>query len=276
MKPRLEWTSDDGAIRLICGDCVEAMKDIEAGSIDATVTSPPYDNLRVYGGHSFDFEATAAELNRTLAAGGVIAWIVNDQSKNGSESGTSFQQALHFKSLGLNLYDTMIYEKANPLPLNHRRYEQAFEFMFVLSKGTPKAANIIREPSKRVGEKSCSTHHRIVDGRDTHVPAFGRGKPVRETKQRSNIWRYGVGAPSLGHPAPFPIQLATDHVVSWTNEGDTVLDCFAGSGTTGVACVRTNRKFIGIEIDKGYFDIAVKRIKAAIAERDSMLIPTHG
>ena len=122
------------------GSCAEIMRDFPADCIDLTVTSPPYDNLRTYGGavNAFDFEPIAQELFRVTKPGGVVVWVVGDATVNGSETGTSFRQALRFMEIGFRLHDTMIYEKENYIPLTHNRYEQCFEYMFVFSKGTPK------------------------------------------------------------------------------------------------------------------------------------------
>lgn len=247
------------SIDLRLGDNVDVMRGLPGESIDLIVTSPPYDDVRTYAsGHAFDFEGVAGQSLRLLKPGGVLVWVVNDGTKDGSESGTSFRQALRFQEIGLRRHDTMIYEKKNPVPLNHRRYEQAFEFMFVFSKGRLKTFNPLTEP--------CVTAGKIANGR-THyrdgekLTSFaGNGKAYKESKIRSNVWRYAVGTEDVkGHPAVFPLPLATDHVISWSNPGDTVLDPFMGSGTTGVACLNTGRNFIGIELSPEYHAIAKQR-----------------
>ena len=96
------------------GDCLELMKSIQDGSVDLTVTSPPYDNLRTYNGFSWDFKGVAKELYRITKNGGVVVWIVGDATVKGSETGTSFRQALYFMECGFNLHDTMIYGKGKP------------------------------------------------------------------------------------------------------------------------------------------------------------------
>lgn len=255
------------SMQLHCGDCVEVMGTIPDASIDLIVTSPPYDNLRRYAsGSTFDFEGVAAQCQRVLKPGGVLVWVVGDQTVNGSETGTSFRQALHFKDIGLNLWDTMIYQKGCFPPLNHPRYEQCFEYMFVFSKGRPRVANIATVPCNRPGYSRKSVHRRGGHGLDTPVLFAGSGQPTQAMKYRTNIWMYGTGGTDHGHPAVFPLQLAIDHILSWTNPGDTVLDCFAGSGTTLDACLRTDRHGIGIEIDPGYCAIAEKRIAAEVAK----------
>lgn len=222
---------------------------IPDGFVDLVVTSPPYDDLRSYNGYSFDFEAIAKELFRVVKDGGVVVWVVGDAVHKGSESGSSFRQALFFMSLGFNLHDTMIFEKNSstyPASKTGIRYSQIFEYMFVFSKGKPKSANLICDkPNKWAGFKDFS----------------GKLKnPVPEFSPRNNIWRYVTSFNGVKHPAPFPEQLAIDHVLSWSVEGDVVYDPFMGSGTTAKAALLTGRRFIGSEISAEYVEIAKKRI----------------
>lgn len=247
------------------GDCLEILQDnILQNSIDLTVTSPPYDNLRAYKGYSFKFEETAKELFRVTKDNRVIAWIVNDSTIKGDESGTSFKQALYFKSIGFKLYDTMIYAKAQPLVKNHRRYESAFEYMFILSKGIPETVNLIRE--KNNPEHFRTNRHGNV--RQFDGSTIRKAMPNSLTKIKKNIWEYHVGfmhtttdAMAYKHPAMFPEKLAQDHIWSWSNKKDVVFDPFMGSGTTGKMAIKNGRKFIGCEVSTEYFDIACKRIE---------------
>lgn len=244
---------------LMLGDCLERMKEIQGGSVDLTVTSPPYDGVRSYNGYSFDFDAIAADLFRVTKPGGVVVWIVADQTVKGSETGTSFRQALHFKRLGLNLHDTMIYQKASQ-PRESARYEQHFEYMFVFSKGRMNTFNPLKVPTKNAGRvvnRTCRDNHLNDLSRSSNVVAI-------ETK-RGNVWFYGSKQNGTGHPAVFPEALAADHIASWSNPGDVVFDPFTGSGTTGKMAVLAGRRFIGIEISDQYLDIARRRIDAAIA-----------
>lgn len=255
---------------LMQGDCLELMKNIQDLSVDLTVTSPPYDNLRTYNGNisqwSFDkFKQIAKELYRITAHGGVVVWIVADATIKGSETGTSFRQALWFKDCGFNLHDTMIWEKPTFTATGSLavRYAPVFEYMFVFSKGKIKTFNPIKDKkNKRFGEKK---HGTIRQANGTIKPQSSIGKGIAEFGQRHNVWHISqeMSSSKRCHPAQFPEQLAHDHIVSWSNKGDTVLDCFMGSGTTGVACVNTKRNFIGMEIDPQYFEIAKKRIESA-------------
>ena len=258
-------------IELMHGDCLDVMRDmLSEGSVDLTVTSPPYDNLRTYNGTLNDWtpekwQAIIRELFRVTKQGGVVVWIVGDATINGSETGTSFRQALYAMECGFRLHDTMIYAKNNVYAHDPRnkRYKQCFEYMFVFSKGKPNTYNEIKDkPNKNAGKKLGGTKGRTKEGVKRDL------KPVimSDFQARFNIWSYTTGRSvasdkiAFEHPAIFPEKLANDHILSWCNEGDTVLDPFMGSGTTGKMALLNNRKFIGIEKDEKYFEIAKKRI----------------
>ena len=251
-------------MNLMLGDCLERMKEIPDVSIDLTVTSPPYDNLRSYNGNNDQWgehvwKAVIAELYRVTKKGGVVVWVVGDATVKGSESGTSFRQALWAMECGFNLHDTMIWEKFSRIPTQDRYYN-VIEYMFVFSKGKPKALNFIVDHKNKTAGAIKKKDKVINKGKNVKSNQF---LVTGEFSRRSNIWGYGTGGNGTKHPAIFPQKLANDHVLSWSNKGDTVLDPFMGSGTTGVACKNLGRKFIGIELDQGYFDIAVKRIGEA-------------
>jgi DNA modification methylase len=258
--------------RLILGDCLIEMQNIPDKSIDLIVTSPPYDNLRTYNGSlnwNFEiFQDIAKQIYRVTKDGGVVVWVVGDATINGSESGTSFKQALFFKEIGFNLHDTMIWHKNNPTPqIKTKRYTQCWEYMFVFSKGIVNTCNYILEDCLHIGK----TTYRSGDSEFRKQSSDGKKNvitKINNTKILKNIWTTNVGTPVANeitkkHPATFPERLATDHIVSWSNENDVVLDPFMGSGTTGVACVNTNRRFIGIEKEENYFNIAKERIEKA-------------
>ena len=247
---------------VITGDCLEVMKDIPDNSIDLVVTSPPYDNLRAYKGYVFDFSNIAKELYRVTKQGGVLVWVVGDATVDGSETGTSFRQALYFKQMGFNLHDTMIFKKANPIPLTHNRYEQAFEYMFVFSKDRPKTFNPICDRTLTSG----SYTHRRNTGRVKEASTGNREETTvtKETKYKINIWEYVLGsvAGETGHhPAPFSEKLAEDHIVSWSNPNDIVMDIFSGSGTTCKMARKNERRYIGIDVSEEYNQIAKERLR---------------
>jgi site-specific DNA-methyltransferase (adenine-specific) len=249
-------------IDLRLGDCLEVMQTIPDKSIDLTVTSPPYDNLRTYNGYTFDFEGIAKQLYRVTKNGGVVVWVVGDATINGSETGTSFRQALYFKDIGFNLHDTMIWNKGTFTAVGAltSRYAPVFEYMFVLSKGQLKTFNPIKDRQNKTFGRSKTGTFRQENGETK--PLSSIGKPIAEYGQRFNIWDVSAEKSNSNrlHPAMFPESLAHDHIISWSNEGDTVLDCFLGSGTTAIAAKALNRKFIGIEISQEYLSIAKQRL----------------
>lgn len=241
-------------------DCLETMKRMPDGFVDLTVTSPPYDNLRDYNGYSLDFEAIAKELYRVTKDGGVVVWVIGDQTKNGSESGTSFKQALFFKECGFWLYDTMIWQKTGMLPTEGRYYNQ-FVYMFVLSKGKPTSRNFICDHKTVNGGRKQRKDAVINKGNNTK----GEGYFIRnEYARRPNVWKINIGANERVHPAVFPLQLASDHIKTWSDENAVVYDCFMGSGTTAKACQDLNRNYIGSEISKEYCQIAEERLKQEV------------
>lgn len=254
-------------MQLYQGDCLEVMKTLPDKSVDCIVTSPPYDNLRTYNGNliwNFNiFCKVAYELYRILKDGGVIVWIVADATINGSETGTSFRQALYFKEIGFNIHDTMIWSKPTFTDTGSlkTRYGNTFEYMFIFSKGKIKTFNPIKDrKNKRFGDKK---HGTIRQKNGTTKKQSSLGKIIQEYGQRFNVWNLPTCQSNIErkHPAQFPVNLVKDHIISWTNENDVILDPFMGSGTTGVACKHLNRNFIGIEIDQNYFEIAKNRIE---------------
>jgi site-specific DNA-methyltransferase (adenine-specific) len=248
-------------IKLINGDCLDVMKSMEANSIDLTVTSPPYDNLRTYNGFTFDFEGIAQELYRVTKDGGLVVWIVGDATIKGSESGTSFRQALYFMQCGFNLHDTMIWNKPNFSNPSKTRYHQIFEYMFIFSKGKNKTFNPIKDKKNKYLTCVGKNTMRLANGELVEI----KKNVGNEFGMRTNVWNMNtVGQEMMckrpPHPAMFPEKLAHDHIISWSNKGDTILDCFMGSGTTGKMAKQLNRNFIGIEISQEYLDIAKERI----------------
>ena len=250
--------------KIIEGNCVEVMKNFEENSIDLTLTSPPYDNLRTYKGFVFPFEEIAQELYRITKEGGIVVWVVNDATIKGSETGTSFKQALYFKEIGFNIHDTMIFQKTNPIPQIYRkRYNGIFEYMFVFSKGKVKTHNPIKIDCLHAGlELNGTTYKNYSKGEQKRGKM---AKPVKKQKIKGNIWEYVVGKKkedqsAKGHPAPFLCALAIDHINSWTNEGDVVLDPMNGSGTSCVSALKLGREYIGIDMSKEYCDLTRNRI----------------
>jgi DNA modification methylase len=253
--------------QVILGDCLEVMRTMEENSVDLTVTSPPYDNLRTYNGYTFDFEGIAKELFRVTKDGGVVVWVVGDATIKGSETGTSFKQALYFKKIGFNLHDTMIWEKQTFTATGalKTRYAQVFEYMFIFTKGKIKTFNPIKDrPTKGIRKKHGTV--RQIDGTTKKQSSIGKIYTDKEA-QRFNVWRINteVSNNNRFHPAQFSEKLAEDHILSWSNEGDTVLDPMAGSGTTLKMAKKNNRSYIGIEISQEYIDIINERLSTPIS-----------
>ena len=247
-------------VDLHLGDNKVELKKIGDNTVDLVVTSPPYDNLRTYDGTLnwgwSDFKRLAEELWRVVKPGGVIVWVVGDATIDGSETGTSFRQALYFKELGFNLHDTMLYVKENWIPLTHNRYEQQFEYMFVFSKGKPNTFNPIKIPCKFGGKIEKYRKAKVDEKQAIRVRDGEEWRVTNDEKIHTNLWVYSCGQSRTGHPAAFPDELARDMIISWSNEGDVVLDPFMGSGTTGKMATLLGRSFIGIEIVPKYFELS--------------------
>jgi site-specific DNA-methyltransferase (adenine-specific) len=253
-------------------DCVEFMRGIEANSIDLTVTSPPYDELRNYHGYTFDPEPIAAELLRVTKPGGVVVWVVGDKIKKGNRSLTSFKQALLFQRTGFNVHDVMIYRKKNTPFMRSNAYTNCYEFMFIFSKGAPSTFNPLKEKTVRSGLEMI-VHNKGPDGVNKKSL-----KELKTEKTKTNIWAYAVGLGgttcdriAFQHPAVFPEQLAEDHILTWTNPGDLVFDPMCGSGTTCKMALKNNRQYIGCDISGEYVAIARKRLADFQTEQESSL-----
>jgi site-specific DNA-methyltransferase (adenine-specific) len=250
---------------VICGDNAAVMATWPDACIDLVVTSPPYDDLRKYGGHSWDFPAVARELTRILKPGGVIVWVVGDATVDGSETLTSMKQAIHFREVcGLNVWDTMIYRTNKP-PQSGRRYEPCWEYMFCFSSGMPTTWNPLREATLAPGAMNSGGMRR-TDAKMKPRSLIGR---TGEDRLRENIWYlprspHSDGTERNDHPATFPDALARDHILTWSNPGDVVLDPFAGSGTTLKMAKEHGRRWIGIEVNPAYVEICWKRVAQGV------------
>ena len=256
---------EDFINKIKTGNCVDLMRQLPDQVIDLTLTSPPYDNLRVYKGYVFPFGAIVNQLYRITKHGGIVVWVVGDATIQGSETGTSFKQALKFMEVGFNLHDTMIFQKTNPIPQIYRkRYNGIFDYMFVFAKGTVKTHNPIKIDCLHAGrELNGTTYKNYSKGEQKRGKA---AKPVKKQKIKGNIWEYVVGKKAedqeaKGYPAPFPCQLARDHIMSWTNINDIVLDPMNGSGTTTKCAAELKRKYIGFDSSQAYCKIAIARMQ---------------
>lgn len=252
-------------------DCLETMGRLPTHSVDLVVTSPPYGTLRNYG-HTYPMSkglnlgAITYRLFRVMKQGGVVVWVVGDQTEDGSESCESFRQALAFVKAGFKLHDTMIYAKQpRPIDGSTNRYYQCFEYMFVFSNYiAPKTVNLIKDRPNIYGNTvNKSTTVRTVEGGLVEQKDY----PIEPYSKRTNIWDYAIGHNHSAsdkvahkHPAIFPEKLVADHIESWSNEGDVVYDPFLGSGTTTYVAKLMNRSWIGSEINPDYFKVAQERM----------------
>lgn len=249
--------------KVLEGDSRIKLKELieEGVQVDLTVTSPPYDDMRTYK-DSLEWNLDICkeiiqQLFIITRPGGIVVWVVGDKTKNGSETGTSFRHALAFMEAGFKLNDTMIFEKSNPLPqVKQPRYNQTFEYMFVFSKGTPKTFNPIMEECKCAGKTYDSTCKNIGGENGRTHKTFN----INKEKVKGNIWKIAVAKNTTEHPAVFPEKLAYDNILSWSNEGDLILDPFCGSGTTGIAAIKLKRNFIGIDKVSEYVKLSNDRI----------------
>lgn len=247
--------------KIYCEDCVKFMKSMDENTVDLTVTSPPYDNLRNYDGYDFDATKIAEELLRITKPGGVCVWVVGDKVVKGNKTLTSFKQALEFQMLGWNVHDVMIYKKKNTPFMRSNAYTNCFEYMFVFSKGAPKTFNPLMTKTKRSGQEML-VHNKGADG--VNKKTLGT---LKKEKVKTNIWEYAVGYGgttkdkiAFEHPATFPESLAQDHILSWSNQGDIVFDPMCGSGTTCKMSYLNKRKYLGCDISSKYVDIAKQRL----------------
>lgn len=249
-------------------NCTETLSHMSDEMIDMTITSPPYDDLRDYNGYHFPINEIAEGLFAKTKQGGVVIWVVGDRTVNGDETLTSFKHAFAFKEAGFRVHDTMIYAKNNPIPSDcGMRYRQAFEYMFCFSKGRPATFNPITQPIKQ--EKKFKSFRITKVGRND----LAHDHIAPKERKSNNIFFYNVGTSSskdkvaFEHPAIFPEQLASDQILTWSNEGDLVYDCFMGSGTTAKIAHQLNRRWIGSEISSEYVSIAERRLADHIAGR---------
>jgi len=258
------------------GDCLEVMDELieEGVKVDLTVTSPPYDNLRTYEGtlvwNEDIWKQAIEKLYNITASGGVVVWIVGDSMIKGSETLTSFKQAIHFNKVGFRVHDTMIWEKPCFSMPSSNRYHQVFEYMFIFSKGKLNTFNGIKDRPTKGFLSFGKNSRRQPDGSMKQMGERKRDNPIG---MRYNVWKnntvnheYVCRRPP--HPAMFPKSLIRDHIISWSNAGDIVLDPFMGSGTTGVMAKQLGRNFIGIDIVEEYVDIATDRIDKAKEQQD--------
>lgn len=253
---------------VICGNCLDIMSDMDSYFIDLTVTSPPYDKLRSYNNDidkTWDehvWKPIINELYRVTKDGGVVVWIVGDGTVKGSETGTSFKQALYAMEIGFNLHDTMIWEKSSFNMPQKNRYHQVFEYMFIWSKGSPKISNLIKDKKNKYAGTKIHGTIRSKNGNTIRNKNHNKNV-INDFGIRYNVWQINEekNSKKYGHPAMFPENLANDHIISWSNEGDLIFDPMCGSGTTLKMAKKNKRNYIGIDLSEEYCDIARERLR---------------
>jgi len=259
MPTSVEESSSLPLDQIVCGDNVAVLSTFPDACIDLVVTSPPYDNLRLYGGHTWDVEGVAQQLWRVIKPGGVVVWVVADATVDGSETGTSFRQALRFMEIGFRLHDTMIWQKTTFSMPCVSRYHNVWEYCFVFAKGGAQVFNPIEDRRNTSSGRTTAVTVRESDDSITQRS----DKTIKEYGKRWNIWICDSARNDIdngNHPAPFPEALARDHILSWSNEKEIVLDPFNGSGTTTKMARETGRRYIGIEVNPDYCKIAETRL----------------
>jgi len=252
--------------KIICADSQEFMQEMPEEIVQLTVTSPPYDNLRTYKGYSFDEDEMIKGLYRVTKPGGVVVWIVADATIKGSKSGSSWRQAEKFRKAGFKIHDVMIWHK-NKLPVNAKRYEPSWEYMFIFLKGKIKIFNPIMVKKLYKDKRKNKTAHRTKNG---SRPKTCSSRPDLDFKVKENLWYYPVGGGHMTkdkiaykHPAIFPENIARDHIITWSNKFDLVFDPMNGAGTTTKMAKFLHRRYIGIDCSEEYCNIAKKRLEGA-------------
>ncbi len=248
--------------RFVVANAIEYLtRHMQPDSVDLTVTSPPYDNLRDYNGYHFDAQAMLSSLYRVTKEGGVVVWVVGEKINSG-RSLSSFEQAFVGRECGFTVHDVMIYQKKNTPFMRSNAYTNCYELMLVFAKGKPKTFNPLKVPTKRSGVEMCVAN-KGTDGVNRKVLV-----ELKKEKTRTNIWEYAVGMGgstrdkiAFQHPAIFPEQLVADHIESWSNPKDLILDPMCGSGTTCKMAALLNRNWLGIDISQEYIDIAQQRME---------------
>lgn len=247
-------------INLYNGDCLEFMRTLPDNSVDLVVTSPPYFNARDYS-HYADVNAYMSimkdiclELLRVINESRMLVINISpvivpreSRAKQSYRIPLPYYFVPMLESIGFEFLEDIIWKKPDGAAPNrnggffrHRKplaYKPNIVTEYIL---------VFKKPSAKLLDKFIRNDSLVADG-----------------YERTNVWEFNPDTSSK-HPAPYPLDLPMKCIRYYSYENDVVLDPFMGSGTTGVACVNTNRKFIGCELDESYFNIAVNRIDNAL------------
>lgn len=247
-------------------DCVEGMKKLPKNSIDVVITSPPYDNVRDYNGFSYNLHETGKEIFRIMKDGGIIAMVIQDQTKDFGKSLTSFRTIVDWvDNLGFKLFETVIYRKygAEGAWWN-KRFRVDHEYIPIFLKGKrPQYFNkeLLKIPSKHGGKTMTGGETRLTNS----IRIATRPITINPMKCRGTIWEYMTAGDGTRlkhqHPATFPDKLPIDFINCFCPSNGIILDPFIGSGTTALAAIKLNKNFIGFDTSKDYCKLARKRIR---------------
>ncbi len=251
--------------RIICGDAIKSLKKFKNNTFDLTVFSPPYDELRDYNGFILDLNALGSELYRVSKDGAPVVMVIQDQTKNGHKSLTSFRTIVDWcDNIGFGLFECVIYRKqGKDGAWWTRRFRVDHEYMPIFVKGQkPKTFDkeSIKIPCKHAGKTMTGGANRNKDG----ITENSRSMVINDTKCPGTIWDYGNGGDKIWmkrqHPAVYPDKIPHDFIQVFTNEGDLILDPMCGSGSTLVSAKALNRNYIGIDISQEYCELSKQRV----------------
>lgn len=254
-------------------DCIEGMKLLPDNSIDLVVTSPPYDEIRDYKGFKLDLHNVGIEISRILKDGGICVMVIQDQTKDGRKSGTSFRTIVDWDTnTDLDIWECCIYQRrATPGAWWSKRFRVDHEYIPIFIKGKrPQYFNKehMKEPTKpEYGLIKKGLGNRNTDG--TTIYDTSKVYELPKEKDQGTVIHYKnssretpksseIGKIKLLHPATFPDKLASDFIQCFTTEGMIILDPFMGSGTVARMSKELNRNYIGFELSDEYIKIAEK------------------
>lgn len=253
--------------RLYIGDCVDIIKKVADESVDMVVTSPSYDDLRAYKGHyKIDLSTLGREIFRVLKDGGIYAMVIQDQTKDGGKSLTSFRTAIdHCDNIGFKLFETCIYKKLGAEGAWwSKRFRVDHEYIHIFLKGKRPQyfdKEPIKIPSKHAGKSMTGCATRKTDG-TTHK---SKNVVINPTKCPGTIWDVANGGDKnplkRRHPAVFPDKIPYNLMQVFCPEGGLVLDPMCGSGTTLVQSKKLGRHFIGIDMEEEYVLLSRQRLQ---------------
>jgi DNA modification methylase len=259
-----------GDATLLLGDCRELIEGV--GAVDAVVTSPPYAQQRDYGAKIGDWRALVCGAITSIVDAGSTQVLVNLGLVHRDGEVVPYWQSLidDMRAVGWRHFGWYVWDQGPGLPGDwNGRLAPSHEWIFHFNRSAVKPNKIVpcthagKSRGTKSGLRGANGIIAVWSADDLTTQPYRIADSVIRTDRHKH-----VGGIESGHPAIFPVSLPHELIQSFTQPGDAVCDPFAGSGTTGVACARLGRRFIGIEIEERYFDIACRRIEAAQAQKD--------